>query len=164
MIRDVWDWLHRQFLGNSPLGTPGNPEILEPGEAPASKRLKPRGRLRLLFTLLTAMLVVSAPAIFTIWSCLWLIEIGASHEGAAFAWLLLILFAPLTLVFTAGALVIDLFLLLAILATLSGRGAIVMNFRNMGSPGRGGGMREARRPREYANGPFGEIRSSNLEP
>lgn len=165
MIRDVWDWLHRQFLGQSPLGTPGNPEILEPGETPASPRLKQRGRLRLIFSLLTAMLVVSAPAIFTIWSCLWLIDMGTSQEGAAFAWLLLILFAPLTLVFTAGAFVIDSFLLLAILATLSGRTAVVMNFRNMGAPGgTGGGMREARRPREYTNGPFGEIRSSNIEP
>lgn len=160
MIRDFGDWLHRQFLGQSPLGTPGNPEILEPGEASNPRQVKLPGRLRLIFTLLIAMVVVSAPAIFSLWTSLWLIGVGTSQEGAAFAWLLLILFAPITLVFTATAFVIDAFLALAILATLSGRRAVVMNFNSFA---RSGGMREARPAREHANIPFAEIRSSNPE-
>ena len=160
MIRAVGDWLNRQFLGQSPLGTPGNPEILEPGEASIPRQVKLPGRLRLIFTLLIAMVVVSAPAIFSVWTCLWLIGLGTGQEGAAFAWLLLILFAPITLVFTATALVIDAFLSIAILATLSGRRAVVMNFRNFGSPS---GMREARPASEHANIPFAKIRSSNSE-
>jgi hypothetical protein len=130
MIRDVWDWLHRQFLGQSPIGTPENPEILDPGQTAHAARLKrrPFARLRLFFTLLSAMVVVSAPAVFTVWACAWLIDMGTNAEGAAFAWLLLILFAPMTLVFTAAAIVIDLFLLFAMFATLSGRRMIVMNF------------------------------------
>jgi hypothetical protein len=135
MIREVWDWLHRQFLNTSPLGTPENPEILEPGERPPKARQG--GRLRLLFTLISALVMISAPAAFMIWACLWLIDMGTTYDGAAFAWLLLVLFAPITLALAAGTFVIDAFLLLAIVATLSGRRAVVMNFARGPRPGPG---------------------------
>ena len=93
---------------------------LQPGRAP-----KTRGRTRVLLSLLAAMLVASAPAVLSISTCAWLIDVGTNYEGWAFAWLLLILFAPITLAFSAAALVIDLFLLLAIVATLSGRTQII---------------------------------------
>ncbi len=145
MIRDVWDWLHRQFLGQAPIGTPENPEILDPGQPMQSARLKrPFARIRLFITLLFAMIVVSAPAVFTIWACAWLIDMGTNTEGAAFAWLLLILFAPMTLAFTAGAVVIDLFLLMAMVATLAGRRLMVMNFGSTASGPTGYRPRTAR--------------------
>lgn len=159
MIRDVWDWLHRQFLGQSPIGTPENPEILDPGQPAQPARMKsPFARVRLFFTLLSAMAVVSAPAVFTIWACAWLIDMGTNTEGAAFAWLLLILFAPMTLVFTAAAIVIDLFLLLAMFATLSGRRMVVMNFGSQTPPGYR--ARQARPTRTVHETSFTEIASS----
>lgn len=111
---------------SAPLGTPENPEILEPGETrarPVSEEA-PLGALRVkaarVFRMLMWMLSVTAPALFLDSLLFWLYD-TASNGGGFFAWVLLILFTPPALFLTLVAMVVNSFLAFALFAGLLGR-------------------------------------------
>lgn len=111
----------KMFVPEAPLGTPENPEVLGADSPPS-----PRGpsKARLLLSILFSMISVSIPALF----CLW-VSFGLLRAGAIWAWLLLIVTAPVTLAFVLLWMVMWVVLGLTLLATLTGRARIQMGFR-----------------------------------
>jgi hypothetical protein len=99
------------------IGTPENPEIIEPG---GPRRMHTPSRWRIILQMLGWMISLCLPAIFFDYICFWLIEIGRGPNGFL-AWVLLILFAPPAVLFTLIAVFGNLFLSLAIVLTLFGR-------------------------------------------
>jgi hypothetical protein len=112
-----WNDLLDHILKRPRLGTPENPEILEPFD-PHSAPPRP-SRLPIILSLVRTMLTLSVPAGLFLWMSIWLFHAGSS--GNPLAWLLLILTAPVTLVATLLAAAVDFMLLLVLIATLLGR-------------------------------------------
>ncbi|MBX3022903.1 MAG: hypothetical protein KF799_14610 [Bdellovibrionales bacterium] len=127
MSDDRW-----KIRNSAPLGSPQNPEIIEPGgfqprnerEAfePGARPQGPRapGRVRRSLQILMWMLYVSAPAFFidSIW--FWLFDMGTG-DGGIFAWILLFLVTLPALLLTLFAMVANSFLLLVFFASLLGK-------------------------------------------
>ena len=76
------------------------------------------------------MISVSVPAVGLNMLCLWLLRTGMQPDGFL-AWLPLIFFAPIALVLTLIALLLNVFLLIALALTLSGR---AVNFPGQSVP------------------------------
>lgn len=104
--------------------------IAEPGPT-----LRPIRRWKMVVSLLKGMLYTATPAILTLISTSWLIQMGM--RGQIFAWLLLVIMAPLTLGLTLIAIPINIFLGLALLATAFGKGQVAMQFSSKAQGFRG---------------------------
>ena len=97
-------------------GTPQNPEIIEPGQTTTA--VASGGRIRRALGIILMMIKFTAPAFLIDSVCIWLIDLGHS---SVLAWLaLLVLFLP-ALILSGLALLVNLFLFFALVATLSGR-------------------------------------------
>jgi hypothetical protein len=110
------------------IGTPENPEIIEPGQSPRAPRAAGDGfgdRVGRALRILMMMIKFSVPAFFLDSVCIWLFDMGRT-DGSVFAWLLLLLLIFPALILTGLAVVVDLFLTFAFLATLSGRAVNVV--------------------------------------
>lgn len=130
-----FDWNNKN---SAPIGTPENPEIIEPGGTytnerdvsgshdrssrfgNSSTRKNSGGRIRRAFNILMWMVYISAPAVLfdSIW--FWLYDMGNSN-GGFFAWFLLILISPPAFLLTVVAMIANSFLFLIFLANLLGR-------------------------------------------
>lgn len=109
-------WLKRP---KGKLGTPENPEIIEPGQIyrrPGQSTTKWQAP-RLFMTLIL-------PAIFLDWICIGLIDMGM-NSGSVVAWLLLLILAPPALMATFIAFItgatMTLFVILSLFAKPLGR-------------------------------------------
>ena len=112
------------FRRRSParLGTPENPEIIEPGQNPR-RRPVGGGRWHQALQILTWGILVAAPAFFFDSVFVWLIELARQDENPL-VWLLTVLVAPLALVATLVALLALSVLTLFFIANLFGRSTI----------------------------------------
>lgn len=101
-------WRKDSFKTSSaPLGSPENPEIIEPGQI--YRRPMPRNPLFLQAPRLFMMLIL--PAIVLDWLCYNLVELGM-QSGGVVAWLLLLIIAPPALMATFVAVITGSFLTL----------------------------------------------------
>ncbi len=123
-----------QWFQGPKVGTPENPEIIEPGQ---SHRLPQRSRVRTVFQILSWMIAISAPAALLLMTCTWLIDVGLK-PGGIFAWVLLFFFAPPTVVLSLVAVLADLVLSLFLVMTIFGRTVVLSDQV----------MRFSRRPRD----------------
>ena len=110
-----------QWFQGPKVGTPENPEIIEPGQ---THRPPQRSRVRTVFQILSWMIAISAPAALLLMSCTWLIDVGLK-PGGIFAWVLLFFFAPPTVVLSLVAVVADLVLSLFLVMTISGKTVVL---------------------------------------
>lgn len=124
------------------IGTPENPEIIEPGQGPRPNYQGPRpqyqaqgaqspfgsaspsGRFRRAFQLLSLMVKLSLPALFIDSACFWLMEMGRT-EGGFFAWALLLMLALPAFFLTLIAVLSNLLLGVLFIATLLGKNIAV---------------------------------------
>ena len=113
------------FKRGPKLGTPENPEIIQPGERPRSHL----SRLPIIFGLLRWAILISLPAVMADSVCLWLLNLGKT-PGGELAWIFLALFAlpAILLTLIAGAIVF--FLLFTVLLTLLGKPVYISKFGN----------------------------------
>lgn len=109
------------FRRTPPLGTPENPEIIEPGDRPRGEaRTAIPGRWWTLLRLLRWMISVTLPAVLLDSICFWLFD--AAHAGAGpFAWLLLAVFALPAALATLAAAAANIVLLVLFAGVLLGR-------------------------------------------
>ena len=117
-----------QFWRRSPkIGTPENPEILEPGWESRPRASVAPSRVRTAGSLLRLMLLIALPATVLDWLCVGLFKMTlTSGADAALGWLLLIFFAPAAFLATCVALLLLLVLTFMVLFTISGRGQIAV--------------------------------------
>lgn len=106
------------------VGTPENPEIIEPDGRPL--RRHPPGRFRRAFRLLVTMVRLSIPAFALDSVCFWLVE-WARGDGGGFAVFLLFLLALPALILTIFAIFVNLVLGLMMIATVFGQKVTVVN-------------------------------------
>lgn len=111
--------LHKKAMAD--IGTPENPEIIEPGQAPrqASSRPAP-GRWTLFAQLLRVLVAVSLPAIAIDLIFGWMFH-TAVNFGGVLPWLGLVVMAPPALILTLVALAANLILWPVLILILSGR-------------------------------------------
>lgn len=103
------------------VGTPENPEIIEPGEAPKSARPQPTlSRWPIARQILRILLAVSLPAIGLDLICAWLFHTAVNYGGALPVIGLVILVFP-ALIFTLIAVAANLILWPALVLILSGK-------------------------------------------
>ena len=106
------------------VGTPENPEIIEPGQSRPMNSQSHRGhRLARSLQILTWMIAAALPAATLDSSCLWLWEI-ANQQHSVMAWMLLILLSPVAVLATLIGGIIVCALGLLFLANLFGRTTI----------------------------------------
>lgn len=127
MFAKIRSFIDRYLLHSLPKGTAQNPEIIDPAAPPS----KPR-RWSLAVPLIKTLLTVSVPAVLALWACAWLVHAGIS-DGAWGAWFLLILLAPLTFVLSLAALIVDSFTILTLIALLTGRSHVHVQFSTSSS-------------------------------
>lgn len=77
------------------------------------------------------MFFVTAPAAFLVWTCAWLLKLGLN--GAFFAWVLLVLASPWAFLAVAVALPVDFFLLVGLVALISGRQHLFVHYSSRAS-------------------------------
>jgi hypothetical protein len=97
------------------IGTPENPEIIDPSQPPRQS-----GRFAAIMQMLSWMVGISVPALIFDWVCLWLVETGRQPGGWP-AYGLLILFLPPAVLLSLAAVMTNSILIFAILLTLLGR-------------------------------------------
>lgn len=102
----------------APLGTPENPEIIEPGQTRA--QVQPTGRLRMILQILWWMVSAAFPAWIFDSICLWLFDQAVNH-GAVLAWVPLILLAPVSALLTILAVFLCGFFAIMLVAALFGK-------------------------------------------
>jgi hypothetical protein len=101
------------------LGTPENPEIIEPGQSPTSAQTHSFAmRVRMAVNLIMWMLMLSLPALFMDGVCYWLFQL--IREGSLFAWILMALAIPPALALSLFAVVAVVILFFLLLATVCG--------------------------------------------
>jgi len=115
------------YLSMSELGTPENPEIIDPSLPPPRPSLNARWRVARQILLWLAS--ISLPALTLDLICLWLIYTAMTY-GGFMPWLALIVLALPALIFTLIAMVANIVLLPAFVYTLLGR----MNQIQMNDP------------------------------
>lgn len=152
-LQNFWRTLQRWLIPQPPLGSPENPEILDPGAPPRPKVSRgPLARVKLLLSLIASMITVAVPAAVTLWISASLFETGTS-EGGLWAWIPLVILAPITLSLTLLAVVMEFILILAFIGALFGRTVVRMQFAPSGGPfnGQGGPFAGG----SFGGGPFG---------
>lgn len=110
-------------MKDAPLGTPENPEIIDPRE-PRRPQAEPQGpasigRFTVLLQLVATMLRLAIPALALDVICYWLFQ--SAMAGSGLAWLPLFFLAPVAGLLTLISILINGFLLMAVIFTLRGR-------------------------------------------
>ena len=114
-------WLKR----GPKLGTPENPEILEPGEIPRERR---PNRWTMMVSLLRWAVFLSLPAVLADYACYGLLQMG-KEPGGLLAWVLLALLTIPAMVLTLISAISLLILFLTLVLTLVGRPIQISTFR-----------------------------------
>lgn len=109
----------RWKFGSAPLGTPENPEIIEPGQTEPLRRASAPSRFARVAQTLWWMVSISIPAAFALSVCYWVFD--AAINGSAISWLLLIFIGPPTLLLFAFALLADLALTVLLVLHVLGK-------------------------------------------
>ncbi len=129
MIQRLIEILNSLFLSTPVRGTPENPEVLDlEGKAKEQDGARVTGlKMRLVLTLIGIMIMVSVPAVLAVSSVYWIASQGLT-TGSFLAWIAFFLVAPIALVLSLLAVVLDVLLLTTVIATLRGRSVIHLQF------------------------------------
>ncbi len=110
-------------MKDAPLGTPENPEIIDPreprGPRPEAKGPRNPGRFGVLSQLVMTMLKLALPALVLDVACYALFK--SAFGGNALAWIPLIFMVPVAGLLTLISILINAFLLVALLFVLAGK-------------------------------------------
>lgn len=110
------------------IGTPENPEIIEPGQPIPPRREKAApaaGRFARALKIVSYMISATAPALLVDSICFWLFD-AARNGGGVLTWLFFFFSLPPAMLLTLVATVANVILLFAFFAALSGRPPVGM--------------------------------------